>query len=509
VCANVANLMVARLAGRSRELALRAALGAGRARLVRQLLTESVILALAGGIVGLAIAVLTRDLMAAFVARFTMRAAEIAIDRTVLLFALVISVATGIVFGTVPILSVSTRSRIADGFSRRTHRMRQLLVTAQVAISLVLLIGAGLMARSFLNLRAVDGGFDADRVLTAIVDLDWTTYDNGVSRREYFRSLIDRLGAQPGVEAAALSLTFPLNDSEPFNQRVLVDGGNRPTVGRLADFRLASPEYFRAVGMSLLRGRAFSQRDRAGARPVAIVNLSMARHYFGGADPVGRRLSLDNGRTWQRVVGVVNDVRQYGLATEPADEVYLPFDQRAPLSATLVLRTTDDPIAMWRMVQRVAREIDPRQPISRPQTLQQVRSTSIASPRVMATLVGLFAIVALAVTAAGIAGVVSSFVAQRTTEIGVRRALGAPRAALVRLVAIEGLAPVAIGLAVGAGASLLTTRVVARLLFAVRPTDAATYSAVVAMLSAVAAVACAIPARRAASIEPAITLRAD
>jgi len=507
VCANVANLMLARVTGRERELSLRSALGAGRTRLARQLLTESLLLALAGGVVGLILAALTRDLLVAFTARFTMRATEISIDRTVLLFAFAVSVATGLLFGVLPVLSVAARRR-ATPITR--HRIRQVLIAAQVAISFVLLIGAGLLLRSFVKLRAVDPGFDSDRVLTAVVDLDWAKYDTSEKRRAYFRAMLDRLGREPGVEKAALSLTFPLNDTERFDQQVVVDRGTPPpAVGPAADFRLASPDYFRTIGMSLLRGRVFTARDTADARPVAIVNLSMARRYFGDTDPVGRRLSLDSGRTWRRIVGLVNDVKQYGLATAPSDEIYVPFDQRAPLAATLLVRTTGDPGAMWQQVLQVARELDARQPISRPQTLDQVRSTSMSSPRVTTTLLMLFALVALLTTAAGIAGVVSFLVTQRAVEIGVRRALGATRWALLRLMVRQALAPVIAGLAAGLGLATLATPALVRMLFEVRPTDPLTYAAVIGTLTATAAMAALIPARRAAMIEPATTLRAE
>jgi len=507
VCANVANLMLARVTGRERELSLRSALGAGRTRLARQLLTESLLLALAGGVVGLILAALTHDLLVAFTARFTMRATEISIDRTVLLFAFAVSVATGLLFGVLPVLSVAARRR-ATPITR--HRIRQVLIAAQVAISFVLLIGAGLLLRSFVKLRAVDPGFDSDRVLTAVVDLDWAKYDTSEKRRAYFRAMLDRLGREPGVEKAALSLTFPLNDTERFDQQVVVDRGTPPPpVGPAADFRLASPDYFRTIGMSLLRGRVFTARDTADARPVAIINLSMARRYFGDTDPVGRRLSLDSGRTWRRIVGLVNDVKQYGLATAPSDEIYVPFDQRAPLAATLLVRTTGDPGAMWQQVLQVARELDARQPISRPQTLDQVRSTSMSSPRVTTTLLMLFALVALLTTAAGIAGVVSFLVTQRAVEIGVRRALGATRWALLRLMVRQALAPVIAGLAAGLGLASLATPALVRMLFEVRPTDPLTYAAVIGTLTATAAMAALIPARRAAMIEPATTLRAE
>jgi predicted permease len=502
VCANLANLMLARLAGRSRELSLRRALGAGRGRIIRQLVTESAILTATGAVGGVILAMLTRDLLVAFTARFTPRASEIRIDGTVLLFALAISIATGLLFGAAPALLTRSRAPHQRGGARLA------LIGAQVAISFVLLIAAGLTIRSFVKLRGVDPGFAADHVLTARVDLDWVKYDTADARRGYFRPLLEKLRAEPGVQSAALSLTFPLNESAPFNGRFVVEGspgdGQRPQ----ADFRLASPDYFRTIGMTVLRGRAFTAADRQGTRPVAIVNLSMARQ-FGAVDPIGRRVSFDGGQTWVTIVGLVNDVRQYGLASAPSDELYLPFDQRGPLSATLLVRTAGDPVSVLRAVQRIGREVDPLQPISRAQTLEQVRAGSLASPRLTALLLTMFAAIALAVTAAGIGGVVSFAVSQRVTEIGVRVALGAGRASVVAMIVRQGLAPVAAGLAAGLAAALVATPAVARLLYAVEPTDPPTYAVVVITVGAVAALACLVPAGRAAAVDPMRALRAE
>ena len=304
---------------------------------------------------------------------------------------------------------------------------------------------------------------------------------------------------------------MPLDETQPIRTQFLVQGRSAADTRTQAqaDLKFASPAYFQTIGMTLLSGRYFTDADDAQARPVAIVNLSMARHYFPDVDPIGRRISFDKGKTWATVVGLVNDVRQYGLERAPTDELYQPFARSSPLSATLLMRAAGDPAPYTRRLPAVIHQIDPRQPVSRIQTLEAVRRRSLAPPRLTAMLVAVFAAVALVITAAGIAGVVSFAVNQRTTEIGVRMALGAPRASVVGMIVRQGLAPVIAGLGIGLIGALLMTRVVSRLLFAVEPTDPATYAAVVVTLAIVAALACLSPARRAAAIDPMRALRAD
>jgi predicted permease len=516
VCANVANLMLARVSGRERELTLRAALGAGRARIARQLLTESLMLAGAGGALGLLFAALVQGMLVAFTARFTPRAAEIALDPAVLAFAVGVSVATGILFGMVPALSrpappgagLKAGQRAAGAAGTKARRA---LIAGQVAISFVLLIGAGLLVRSFIRLEEVDAGFNADHVLTMRVSLDWVKYDTPSKRRRLFGRILDRLDGVPGVRAAAVAISFPLDQSTPFNSDFLVEGHHLPADQPTpqADFRIVSPGYFRTIGMQLLRGRPFADDDRDGAPGVAIVNLSAMRHLFGGRDPVGRRVSFDNGRHWSRVVGLVNDVRQYGLGSAPADEVYVPLEQNGPLAGTVMLRTTGDPRAFVRTVEDLVRRIDPQQPISHVQTLEEVRHRALASPRLTMLLVSLFAAVALLITASGIAAVASFAVTRRRSEIGVRMALGAPRAAVVGMVVRQAMAPVLAGLIAGVVAAVPLTRAAIRLLFEVRPGDPLTILTVALILSAVAALACLGPARRAAAIDPMDALRAE
>jgi predicted permease len=515
VAANIANLALARVMGRERELALRSALGAGRGRIARQLLTESTLLALAGGALGLLVGWLVRDLLVAFTARFTPRADEIAINGTVLAFTAGVSVLTGLLFGLLPAFTRRTEASVKDAGQRTVGSQRlgarNALIVAQVAISFTLLVGAGLLVRSFIKLQQVDAGFRTDRVLTALVSLDFVKYNTPVARRGFYHSVMDKVATEPGLESAAFGITVPLDQAAPFLTGFIVEGqapGDRRAQPQV-DFKFASPSYFKTIGMTMLSGRAFTDADDASAPPVAIVNLSMARHNFPDLDPVGRRVSLDNGRTWITIVGVVNDTHDYGMAEKSTDELYRSFAQTAPLNASLLVRTNADPGAFARRIPAVVHDVDPRQPVSQIRTLESIRSHSLAPPRLTALLVTLFAAVALIITAAGIAGVVSFSVNQRTTEIGVRMALGAPRSSVVRMIVRQGLTPVTIGLASGLAIALMMTRAVARLLFAVEPTDPITYAAVIGVLAAVAALSCLAPARRAAAIDPMRALRAE
>jgi predicted permease len=514
-CANVANLMLARVLRRSRELAMRAALGAGRGRLVRQLLTESTLLALLGGVLGLALAAAGLDLLVAFTARFTTRASEVGIDAMVLAFTLVASVLTGVLFGSLPALTARPElalvmkeesSRAGGGSGPR--RARGLLVVSQVAFSFMLLIAAGLMLRSFWKLQQVDAGFRPENVLTARVSLNWSKYDEDAKVRAFGDELLRKLEADPQVSSAALSFSVPLAQSQPFNRRFQIEGrpveqDARPSL----DFRVVSPRYFETIGQRLLQGRAFADGDRPPAQPVAVVNQAFARHYWKDQDPIGQRVSFgDDGEPWVTIVGVVGDVRQYGLDREPALELYRPFAQNPGWGAVLV-RTRVEPSAIASLLGRSVRELDPEQPLDRIRTLAEVRRDSVASPRLTAMLLGVFALVALVITAAGIGGVLALSVSQRTVEIGVRMAMGAERGAVMRMVLGQGLGLVFAGLALGLVGAMALSRVVERLLFGVPGTDPLTYAAVAGLLLAVAAAACLLPARRAASVDPLVALR--
>ena len=510
VCASVANLTLARMVRREREIAIRSVLGASRTRLVRQLLTESTLLALIGGLLGVAFASWGLDLLIAYAERFTPRAAEIGIDRNVLLFTFLISVATGLVFGSVPALGAAAgiAPALRDGGRNTQNRqsVRSVLIVVQVAASFMLLIGAGLTLRTVINLQRVNPGFETDNLLTMRIDLNFSKY-RGEQVPAFWERLEERLKSEPGVLAAAGSGTFPLNDQETFNGPLQIEGREiapnapRPRV----NYHLATADYFSTIGQPLLAGRAFTSTDRRRENLVVIINKTMARHYWPGEDPVGKRIR-GGGERWATIVGVVADTLQQ--LNEPAhDEVYSPMLQSSLLSTTWLLRTNVDPQIMERQVKNAVHAIDPNQPVDHFRTVAEVRSASLAPWRLTAALLGLFALLALVITATGIAGVIAFSVNQRTQEFGIRMALGAQRGSVLTMVLRQGISLVLIGLAIGMAGALALTRLLTTLLFGVEPTDALTYLAVSMVLVAVAAAACLIPARRAATVDPMVALR--
>jgi predicted permease len=519
-CANTANLTLARLMRRERELAVRAALGATRGRLMRQLLTESMLLSLIGGALGALLAAWSVRLLVNFAARFTPRAAEISLDTTVLLFTLVVSVATGLVFGLLPALStrqslipsLKEGGQSAAGAGRL--RLRGALVVAQVAVSFVLLVGAGLMLRSLFELQKVKPGFDPERVLAMRVTANWSKYTTGQQYRDLSLRLVERARAVPGVLSAAMASTYPLNPlglaTGGFNVNFQIEGRppnpNEPTPQ--VDYRVASADYFQTIRLRLIKGRLFTEADDAQAQQVAVINQTMARHRWGDEDPVGKRISFDQGKNWITIAGVVGDVRQYGLNREPTDELYRPIRQAGGASY-LLARTTVAPSVMMAQLRQEVYAVDPENAIDQAQTLEDARNESIASPRLTAALLGIFAALAVFITAAGIAGVMALTVSQRTHEIGVRMALGASAGGVLRLVLRQGLTLVLIGLALGMAGAYALTRMMSTLLFAVEPTDPLTWVAVASALAAVAALACLAPARRATMIDPLTALRSE
>jgi putative ABC transport system permease protein len=514
-CANVANLTLARLVRRERELALRTALGAGRGRIMRQLLAEGGLLSLAGGLLGLGLAAAALQLLTAFAARFTPRAGEIALDGTVLSFTLAVSVLTAVAFALLPALPsrVNLVGALKDGGAAtsggRSQRLRSLLVVAQVAVSVVLLIGAGLMVRSLLALQRVNPGFDTERVLTMTIDLNWSRYTTPDLIRQFHDRLRSRLAGQPGIAASASTMVFPLQGNRRAGFEFEIEGRPKNPGAALpqGDFRSVSPEYFRALGIPLVTGRVFTESDGPNAPQVALVNQSLARRYWGTQSPLGGRISADSGKTWLEVVGVVGDVRHYGLDTDPADEVYAPFAQIPIREGRFVVRTTGEPMAMARRIEDEVHAIDAAQPVAGIETLEEIRSQTLASPRVTAALLAMFALLALVITGAGLAGVVAFSVSQRTQEIGVRMALGAERSEVLGMVLREGMQLVIVGLVVGVAGAVALTRLLAGLLYGVPATDPVTFAGVVLVLIGVAAVACLIPARRAATVDPMIALR--
>jgi predicted permease len=517
-CANVANLTLARLMSREREVVVRSAIGAGRWRLVRQLLTESTLLSLLGGALGLALSFAGLRLLVAFAALFTPRSSEVRIDGGVLLFTFVVSGLTGLLFGCVPAFQATNRdisTALKEASGRTTggaggHGFRSLLIVLQVAISFVLLLGAGLMLRSLVALQQVDLGFKPQNVLAVRITLPFSRYTKQAQFRAFFDQLVQRAAAQPGVLAVGLANDRPLSGGL-VNRDLQIEGRTTPADQEQpkAAFHIVSPEYFRVLGVPLLRGRLLTPADDESGLQVALINDSMARQYWPGQDPIGKRIQMTNGRSgWRTIVGVVRDLRQRGLEDAPGPAYFYPLAQAPVNRAQLFVRTTASPLAMVGALQSIVRGLDPQQPVSDVQTLEQALADSLAPSRLTTVLLGLFAALAFLITGAGVSGVLAVFVSERTQEIGVRSALGASRGEVLGLVLRQSMTLMLVGLVLGALGAAALTRLLARLLYGVQPNDPLTFVAVAGFLLLVVAAACLIPARRALAIDPALALRA-
>ncbi|HTG14979.1 MAG TPA: ABC transporter permease [Blastocatellia bacterium] len=513
-CANVANLMLARAQSRRKEIAVRLALGASRARLIRQLLTESVLLSSVSGTLGVVLALWGVDSLAAASRAWLPRAEGIKIDATVLLFTLGVSLLTAILFGLAPALRASSgqlSEALKEGGQRAGHgrdRLRSLLVVSEVALSLVLLVGAGLLIKSFVRLLSVDKGFDPRQVLALDLSLPESKYAEPPQQAQFFQQVLERVAALPGVEGAASVSNIPLGDGGT-NGGVQIEGKNFPPESEpIAEKLIVSAGYFRIMRIPLRSGRYFDERDAAGNQQVAIINESFARTYFQGEDPIGKRIDFGWDTTgWQEVVGMIGDVKHYGLDEAALPAVYVPQLQRPSSSMTVVVRTTPDPRSLSAAVRSQVFEVDRDQPISRVRIMEQVVSASVASRRLSMALLAGFAVVALALAAVGLYGVMSYVVTQRTHEIGVRMALGARVGDVLGLVLKQGMVLVLIGVGTGLVAALAVTRLIASLLYGVSPTDLATFVVIALLLTAVALLACYLPARRATKVDPMVALR--
>jgi putative ABC transport system permease protein len=516
-CANVANLNLARMVRRERELGVRTAMGASRVRLFRQLLTESALLALVGGAIGLLLADGGLRLLTTYVARFTPRASEVHIDATVLLFTLGIALFVSVLTGTAP--AVARRegliTTLKEGSTQSTlgssrGKLRSALIVAQVSVSFLLLIGAGLMVRSLINLKRVDPGFRPENVLTVQLNLDFARYTANEKVLSFVESLLDKVQAVPGVTSVAAAGTFPLDKSPSSNNEFVIEGEHRTgSDKRIAEVNIISPGYLDVLGIPLLSGRNFDRRDRPDSPHVALITQALAQHYWNNADPIGRRLSFDDGKTWTQIIGVIGDVHEHGLDQPAAEFIHLPFAQYPTNGPALMARTQSDPMAIARTAVQRLYEVDPNQPAGRIQSLEQYRADSIAAPRLTANLLGLFALLALAIAAAGIGGVMALAVSQRTHEIGVRMAIGARPAEIVRMILNQGMGLVLVGVAVGLAGAFALTNAVKSFLFQVTPNDPATFVGVAAVLAVSALAACYIPARRAARVDPLLALRTE
>jgi len=518
-CANLANLALSRQLRRSRETAIRLVSGASTWDIFRQLIVESITIALAGGILGLGIAMATLRLLVAYAARMTPLATEIRLDGHVLLFGFAVALFTGLLFGSIPGF-IASRSRLSliAGSGERTagsegrSRTRNILVAAQVAFSFVLLVAAGLMIRSLYNLLSVDPGFKTAEVLSANLPLNWSKYSNLKDQNIFFQQILERAQQMPGVQNAALTSIVPLNNTEGMNGgitiegRAVVPGEPLPQV----DHQLSTPDYFRVLGVPILRGRTFTDADTIDSARVALVNAQMAQHYWPHLDPIGRRISTDEGKTWVTIVGVVSNVHQYGLNEQFKDVIYFPQAQVTFMGdPSLLIRTRDEPTHLAGQLATIIHQIDSQQPVTDVRTLDQLRNAQLGTPRVTSILLGTFAAVALFITLVGVTGTLGLSVTHRTKEIGLRIALGATRRQILFNVLRHGMAPVAAGIVGGAIAAALSTGVLSSMLFGVPPHDRVTSAAIAILLTVVALIGCLIPGRRAVSIDPMKALRSE
>ncbi len=519
-CVNVANLLLARSLSRNREISIRAALGAGRWQIIQQLLVESAILGIFGGLAGLILAIWGVDSMKAFLPGIP-RMDEISPDPRVLIFTAAISFGVGIFAGLLPAWRAShpnlatSMNEAARGSSEGVagRRTRAGLVVIEIVLALVLLASAGLLVESFLRLQKVPAGFDHTKVITARLELPNASYPKAQDTADFYKKLLERVSVLPGVQSAAAAWWIPLSGSDidltfDVQERPLPEGQQA-----VAEVNVVTPEYFRTLRTPIALGRAFTDRDDKNAPPVAIVSESFAKRYFPGENPIGKRItpngSVDGKPPVREIVGVVADMHLISLKVAPRPQIYIPHQQFGIHSMSIFVRTAIDPQSFTTTLRRTVAEIDKNLPIYRTRTLTDYMSQSIAQPRLNAMLVGLFALIALLLAAAGIFGVMSYSVTQRTQEIGIRLALGAQRYDVLRLVVLQGMRFVGAGVVLGLIGVFVCSRLLQSLLFGVGATDLPTMFVITVILTAVAFVACLLPARRATLIDPVQALRAE
>jgi predicted permease len=515
-CANIANLLLARGAGRTKEMAIRAALGAGSARIFHQLLAESVLLALLGGAAGLLIGSFGISGLNGLVPAEFQGTVSIGLDRWVLGFTLLISIVTGIIFGLVPALRASKtelnealkegRRTSAAGSERRLSR--NFLAAFEIALALILLVGAGLLIRSFRRLLQVNPGFATQHVLTMQFDLPQYSYPKTTQIANFDYRLIERVRNLPGVESAGLVTPLPLT-GEGWERNFHIEGQPVPAPGHFpnSDYHFVSPGYFQAIGIPLLRGRLFTDSDNSKAPRVAVVSEGFARRYWPRQDPLGRRFQLDTNGPWYSVIGIVGNTKQFGLTSRTKTEFYLTYLQEPFSYMTIVVRTATSPLALTSEIRRQVSALDKDVPIFNVRSMDQLFDESVSPQRMTMLLLGIFSALAMLLAAVGIYGVVSYSVARRTREIGIRMALGAQQPDVLRLVLGEGMRLALAGVVCGIVAALGLTRLMASLLFDVKPADPGTFLVVSLLLAGVTLLACYIPARRAARVDPMVALR--
>ncbi|MCU1267458.1 MAG: hypothetical protein JWM21_3776 [Acidobacteria bacterium] len=519
-CANVANLMLARATSRQKEIALRSALGASRWRIIRQLLTESVIVALLGGVLGVLLAFWGIEALRVSnpgdAAKFAPGWYQLGINFSVLAFTLGLSLLSGLFFGLAPAWQVS-KPNLNDALKeggRQTgggsHRLRSSLVVFEVALSLVLLVGAGLLVRSFLSLLKTSPGFNPDNVLTMNLVLPGAKYKGEPQRATFYRDLVQRVKELPGIQSAAVVNYLPLGGANS-SDAYLVEGAGEPPPGQENDgrYRVCTPDYFQTMGIPILKGRGFTEQDKAGAQAVVIVNETLARKHWPGGDPVGKRIRfygpLDKA-PWIEVVGVVQDVK-HELNLNVTPEFYLPHAQDSWNSMVLVAKTNVEPTSLAVQVRQQVWAVDKDQPVFDVRSMQEVRSMSVALYTFSSVTLGIFAGLALLLASVGIYGVMAFAVTQRTHEIGIRMALGARGGDVLKLVVKHGMVLALTGVGIGLAGAWVLTRFMAGLLVGVRPTDLLTFSAVSFCLLVAALLACYLPARRATKVDPLVALR--
>ena len=515
-CANVANLLLVRASSRQKEIAVRMALGAGRFRIVRQMLTESMLLALAGGTLGVFLAAWGVDLIVAFSGNDIPPTARIGIDGVVLGFTLCVSLITGILFGLVPALPATQPGKLSEtlkeggragGQGSSRNPTRNLLVILETAIAVVLLIGAGLLIRSFNRLQNVSPGFDAANVLTMRIDLPKEKYNLPEKAASFWGQLHERLTALPGVEAVGMNTELPLS-GQPNDTPFSVEGRApvQPNQRFGADFRRVNQDYLRSLRIPVKRGRNFTEQEVHQRSHVVLISEALVDVVFPDEDPLGQRLLLGlDEKTPFEVIGIVGDIRHRTLEADPFATMYLPVPDTG--WTNLTIRVAGDPLSLAAAARKEVQAIDRDQPIAAVRTMDQVVAESVGAPRYRTMLLGMFALVALLLAAIGIYGVTSYAVAQRTHEIGIRMALGAQPRAVHRLVVGQGIRLALVGVGAGLIGAFALTRLLAGLLFGVTPTDPLTFTGVAVLLMVIVLLACWIPARRAASVDPITALR--
>jgi putative ABC transport system permease protein len=518
-CANVANLLLARAASRQKEIAVRMAMGAGRRRLIGQLLAESAVFAVLGGILGIALAAAALRTFAGYVPAGLVDAGGFSLDARAVAFTGALCIAATVLAGLVPALQMS-RPDVAGTLREGTragagtagsHRTRSALLVAEVAVAVLLLIGAGLLLRSFARLLSVDPGFRPRGVLAFELGLSRAAYPPAM-RLPFYQRVVEGARALPGVAAAAMISELPMGGTETVTG-ITIEGQPKPKPGQAPTLpvRRVSPGYFELMGIRLLRGRLFAEADRMGTLPVAVIDDTMARTFWPGQDPLGKRIREGGGDTWYTVVGVVRDLHESGLQDEVHPELYQLTSQVPPDSVSfmmrIVLRTAGDPRSLAAGVQDVVHHVDPNQPVSRVRTMEQVVGNTLAKPRFSLLLLGLFAALALVLSMVGIYGVTAYSVSQRRRELGLRMALGAQRQGIVGMVVRNTATLAGIGIVLGIAAAVALTRLLASLLFGVGAIDPMTFAAVALGLLLIAVSAAWLPARRAARVDPMVALR--